>query len=404
MSEADSAARGAEDCAEDLPRLDRPLKIGVTCYPTYGGSGVLATELGKELAARGHEIHFITSAMPYRLHQEFHENIFFHEVQALHYPVFEHTPYALALAVRMAEVYRQHRLDLFHVHYAVPHAASAYLAREMLAPCKAPIITTLHGTDVTLVGQDSSYQAMVRFCLEKSDAVTAVSDWLRAETERVFRPSRPIVRIHNFADPELFRPGKGCRARFHFARPDQKIILHASNFRPVKRVPDVVRAFALVRQAGVDAVLALVGDGPELAPGLELASQLGVRGHVHALGMIEDVSQMIASCDLVLFPSAGESFGLVPLEAMLSEVPVIGARAGGLVEVIDHGVTGFLADVGDAATMARHAVEILTNGARHREMGRTGRRTAIERFAPERIIPQYERLYLQNLSKDGCCQ
>lgn len=380
------------------------MRIGITCVPTAGGSGVLATELGRELARRGHEIHFITSSRPHRLAGGSEPGIFFHEVQALHYPVFEHTPYTLALAARMAEVYRRFRLDLFHVHYAVPHAASAILARDMLAPCHAPIVTTLHGTDVTLVGQDPSYRTVVRYCLEKSDAVTAVSGWLKDVTETVFQPTRPVRLVHNFADPSAFRPGKDLEARSRLAAPGQDLLLHVSNFRPVKRVRDAVETFARVVASGRDAVLALAGEGPDLPAALELAERLGVLDRVRLLGLVEDVSAVVAMADLLLFPSDGESFGLVPLESLLCEVPVVGARAGGLPEVVDHGETGFLRPVGDVEGMAADAVTVLSEPARLEAMGREGRRRAVERFAPEAIVPRYEAIYRECLeNKRGCC-
>jgi N-acetyl-alpha-D-glucosaminyl L-malate synthase BshA len=379
----------------DLEGMDelRPLRIGITCHPSMGGSGVLATELGKELADRGHEIHFITSRMPARLRSSCQRGIHFHEVHALHYPVFEHTPYMLALAAKLAEVYRQFRLDLFHVHYAIPHAAAAILARQMLEPCQSPIVTTLHGTDVTLVGQDPSYHPMVRFCLEKSDAVTAVSDWLADTTRNAFAPEREIRRIHNFADPKRFRPGEKGMQRASLAAPGQAIFLHVSNFRPVKRVPDVIRVFARCVALGVDGILVLAGEGPELAPALELARKLGVAERIRPMGQVGDISQILPLADLFLFPSDGESFGLAPLESLLCEVPVVGARAGGLPEVVTEGVCGHLLPVGEIEGMAQACLVLLESPERRREMGRQGRLQSLARFTPEAIVPRYEELY-----------
>lgn len=380
----------------------RLLKIGITCHPSQGGSGVLATELGREMARRGHEVHFITSRMPYRLRTINEPRIFFHEVQALHYPVFEHTPYTLALAARLAEIYELHKLDLFHVHYAIPHAAAAILARQMLEPCPAPIVTTLHGTDVTLVGQDPSYRSMVRFCLEKSDAVTAVSDWLATTTTEAFAPSCPVTRIHNFADPQLFTPGEKGMSRTSLAAPHQKIFLHVSNFRPVKRIPDVVRTFARSIELGIDGILVLAGEGPELSPALELARTLGVIERIRPLGLVDDITALLPLADVFLFPSDGESFGLAPLESLLCEVPVVGALAGGLPEVVDSGETGFLHPVGAWDAMALSCLTLL-EGDLGREMGKTGRIRSIERYAPGTIVSQYEELYLRLVQAKRPC-
>jgi len=371
--------------------------------PTVGGSGVLATELGRMLARRGHEIHFVTRSMPHRLRFGREEGIFFHEVRALQYSVFETPPYTLALATRLAEVYRHHKLDLFHVHYAIPHAAAAYLAREMLAPCHAPIITTLHGTDVTLVGQDPSYRDMVRFCLQKSDAVTAVSDWLKDQTESVFSPGVEVERIHNFADPEVFVP-RDRRRDFHpLAGSGRTVFLHASNFRAVKRVNDAVRAFAHAVGQGVDGILALAGEGPDLPGAIELAQQLGVGDRLILLGVVDEVDRVLAQADVVLFPSDGESFGLVPLEALLCEVPVIGARAGGLPEVVTDGEHGFLLPVGDWEGMGEACVRLARDPALRRAMGVAGRERSIRDFSPETIVGEYEALYERcRVLRRGC--
>lgn len=380
------------------------MRIGISCVPSVGGSGVLATELGRLLAQRGHQVHFITRSRPHRLRFGADENIFYHQVRALDYPVFESPPYTLALATRMAEVYRHHKLDLFHVHYAIPHAAAAFLAREMLAPCRAPVITTLHGTDVTLVGQDPSYKDMVRFCLAKSDAVTAVSDWLKERTEAVFRPPAPVERIHNFADPTVFVPRAMRPGLAPLGAPGQVVFLHASNFRPVKRIPDVVRAFAHAVHDGVDGVLALAGEGPELPGAIELAEELGVAERLNLLGVVDDIDRVLAQSDILLFPSDGESFGLAPLEALLCEVPVVGARAGGLPEVVTDGVDGFLPEVGDWKAMGEACVRLARDPALRSAMGRAGRIRAMRDFGPEAILDQYEALYERcRLLRKDCC-
>ncbi|HQF54265.1 MAG TPA: N-acetyl-alpha-D-glucosaminyl L-malate synthase BshA [Fibrobacteria bacterium] len=378
------------------------MRIAISCMPSPGGSGVLASELGRALARRGHEIHFVTSSIPHRLRSEPEPGIIFHEVRALHYPVFEHTPFTLALAAKLAEVWRHHKLDLFHVHYAIPHAAAAFLAREMLSPCHSPIITTLHGTDVTLVGQDSSYRDMVRFCLNRSDAVTAVSDWLKDVTEREFHPETEVRRIHNFADHELFRP-RPRDPRFLPGDTGRKVFLHVSNFRPVKRVQDVVRTFARAVGQGVDGVLALAGEGPDLGLALEVAEREGVRDRVRLLGVTDDVSRIIPNADVFLFPSDGESFGLAPLEAMLCEVPVVGALAGGLPEVVEHGATGFLHHVGDVEGMAASCVRLSNDPDMAKAFGQAGRERSIRLFSIDSIVDQYEALYREHARRRGCC-
>lgn len=368
------------------------MKIGITCYPTYGGSGVLASELGKFLAKRGHEIHFITSTIPYRLQRDFQDRIYFHTVDMEPYPLFEHPPYDLALAAKMKDVFMSEGLDLLHVHYAIPHAISAFLAAQLMKPLPVPIVTTLHGTDITLVGQEKSFFDITRFGIDASTKVTAVSDYLKERTEAVFAPSRPVQRVHNFVDLELFRPHAfGCH-RANFAAPDQVVYIHISNFRPVKRIPDVIRIFAKVREQ-VDAVLVLVGEGPMLREAKELAAQLGVQKHVRYLGKQLDIVSILGCADALLFPSEVESFGLAPLEAMACEVPVIATRSGGIPEVVEHGVTGFLAAVGDVDAMAAHAIELGRSREMRAAMGTAGRKAAERKFHPDIIIPQYEAVY-----------
>jgi L-malate glycosyltransferase len=373
----------------------RPLRIGITCHPTVGGSGILASELGKFLARRGHAAHFITMSVPYRLREEFNENIFFHTVEVEPYPLFEHTPYNMALAAKMREVAESEKLDLLHVHYAIPHAISAYLAAQMTLPARLPVVTTLHGTDITLVGQDKSFFELTRFGIENSTAVTAVSDYLKAKTEEVFAPRREIRRIHNFADANLFRKhaagGQSCH-RKAFAPNGETVYMHLSNFRPVKRVEDVVRVFARAAQA-VDAVLVMVGEGPMLRPARDLAESLGVAGRVKFLGNQMDVPALMGCGDVFLFPSEVESFGLAPLEAMACEMPVIASDSGGIPEVVVHGETGFLAPVGDVETMGEYAVRLGLDPALRARMGAAGRARAIEKFSPETMVDQYEALY-----------
>jgi N-acetyl-alpha-D-glucosaminyl L-malate synthase BshA len=316
------------------------------------------------------------------------------------YPLFEHPPYDLALASKMKDVFVDQGLDLLHVHYAIPHAVSAYLASQLLKPKGIPVVTTLHGTDITLVGQEKSFFDITRFSINESTVVTAVSVYLKAKTESVFQPTRPIHRVHNFADLDLFhRPAFGCH-RTNFARPEQPIYIHISNFRPVKRIGDVIHIFARVRKE-VDAVLVMVGEGPMLREAKELAEQLGIQKHVRYLGKQLDIVSILGCADVLLFPSDTESFGLAPLEAMACEVPVVATKTGGIPEVVTHGVTGYLAEVGDVAAMARHAIELGQNRDLRLKMGKAGRQAAISNFHPDRIIPQYEALYDEALRLRG---
>ena len=331
------------------------MKIGITCYPTYGGSGVVATELGIELAARGHEIHFITYSQPFRLTGR-EANIRYHEVPVSNYPLFEYPPYDLALATRMAEVAEFYSLDLLHVHYAVPHSVSALLARQMLATRgkHLPFITTLHGTDITLVGLDRSYLPITRFGIEQSDGVTAISEHLRERTEAAFGITRPIEVIRNFVNCDLYRrdPELVARERPRFADPGEKLLVHLSNFRPVKRVLDVVEVFARVA-AVMPARLMLVGDGPERSAAEFLATRLGVANRIHFLGKQENVNELLPLADLMLMPSEMESFGLAALEAMACRVPAIATCVGGVPELIEDGKNGLLFNVGGRRSHGR---------------------------------------------------
>ncbi len=377
------------------------MKIGITCYPTYGGSGVVATELGIELAQRGHEVHFITYSQPFRLQPQ--PNIFFHEVEVSHYPLFDYPPYDLALATRMAEVAEIYGLDLLHVHYAIPHSVSAYLAKQMLATCaqarRLPFVTTLHGTDITLVGQDRSYLPITRFSIEQSDGVTAISDYLRERTRAEFAVESEIRVIPNFVNCDLYRrdPGRLERRR-EFARDDERLLVHLSNFRPVKRVPDVIEIFDRVLKR-MPARLLLIGDGPDRSRAEWMAVERRIQDRVLFLGKQDRVHEKLAICDVMLLPSELESFGLAALEAMACEVVPIATRVGGVPEVIEDGATGFLAEVGDVETMARCAVEILSDEARLSAMGKAARASAQSRYCASRIIPRYEGYYREVLDR-----
>jgi N-acetyl-alpha-D-glucosaminyl L-malate synthase BshA len=374
------------------------LKIGITCYPTYGGSGVVATELGLELATRGHDVHFISYAQPIRLTGPA-PNIHYHEVEVSRYPLFDYPPYDLALATRMAEVSELYELDLLHVHYAIPHSVSALLARQMLAwgpkHKKLPFVTTLHGTDITLVGQDRSYLPITRFSIEQSDGVTAISEYLRERTVREFGVKNPIEVIYNFVNCDVYCRAKGdefTKRRAEYAPNGERILVHISNFRPVKRLTDVIEIFDRVRKR-MPAKLLLLGDGPERSPAEWLAVQKGIHNDVIFLGKREQVYETLGISDVLLLPSELESFGLVALEAMASEVVPIATNVGGVPEVIDHGKSGFLADVGDVETMSKYAIELLSDESRLRKMGKDCRNAASARFCTTKIIPQYENYY-----------
>ena len=371
------------------------MKIGITCYPTYGGSGAVATELGIALAARGHEVHFISYRQPFRL-PSFLPRVFFHEVQVgQQYPLFEYPPYDLALAVQMHEVVKAHGVEVLHCHYAIPHATSAWIAREMLRAehRDVAVVTTLHGTDITLVGQDPSFHGITKFSIEKSDRITAVSDFLRDETFRAFQCAGcRVAVIPNFVDPRVYNRERYRDAAGLPFREMRKVLMHISNFRAVKRVRDVVRIFAKV-SAQVPSVLVMVGDGPERPAAEEEARALGVVNSVFFLGKIEAVAPLLADADLFLLPTASESFGLSALEAMATGVPVIGSDAGGLPEVVSNGVTGLLYPVGDVDAMAAGALSLLTQPELHARMAAAGARDARDRFALDTIVSQYEALY-----------
>jgi N-acetyl-alpha-D-glucosaminyl L-malate synthase BshA len=375
------------------------MKIGITCYPTYGGSGAVATELGLDLARRGHEIHFISYAQPFRLTQ-FIEGVFLHEVEVARYPLFEYPPYSLALAVTMHEVVCKAELDILHVHYAVPHATAAWTAREMLRESggDVKVVTTLHGTDITLVGQDPSYWSITKFSIQRSDGITAVSEWLRARTLEDFACDDCSIRvIPNFIDPTIYhRDGHECH-RSALAEPHEKILMHISNFRPVKRIHDLLHMFARIQRA-VPSRLVLVGDGPERPRAAELAEELGISDRVVFLGKLESVAELLACADLFILPSEQESFGLVALEAQASGVPVVGSSDSGLAEVIEHGVTGSLHPVGDVEGMAEGAVALLRDEAVWKAASGAARERAVSLFSADRIVPEYEQYYEEVLS------
>jgi N-acetyl-alpha-D-glucosaminyl L-malate synthase BshA len=380
------------------------MKIGITCYPTYGGSGVVATELGVELARRGHEIHFISYAQPIRL-TELHPNIHYHEVDVSRYPLFDYPPYDLALATRMAEVSELYGLDLLHVHYAIPHSVSALLARQMLAAKplkqKLPFVTTLHGTDITLVGLDRSYLPITRFSIEQSDGVTAISNYLRERTLREFDIRNPIQVIHNFVNCDIYSRSAGSpEIRREYAKDEERILVHLSNFRPVKRVTDAVEIFDRVHKK-MPAKLLLMGDGPDRSRAEWLAVQKGIHQDVLFLGKQDNVAEKLAVADVMLLPSELESFGLAALEAMACEVVPVATRVGGIPELVEHGKSGYLADVGDVETMARYATELLSHEDRLRAMGKACLEVAQTRFCASKIILQYEDFYRRVLERSS---
>jgi N-acetyl-alpha-D-glucosaminyl L-malate synthase BshA len=382
------------------------MRIGITCYPTYGGSGVVATELGLELAQRGHQVHFISYSQPIRL-TEPQPNIHYHEVEVSRYPLFEYPPYDLALATRMAEVAEIYDLDLLHVHYAIPHSVSAMLARQMLGCDHArnrrhlPYVTTLHGTDITLVGADPSYLPITRFSIDQSDGVTSISNYLKQRTLEVFDVRTPIEVIPNFVNCDLYeRTPEVMQRRSEYARPDEKILVHLSNFRPVKRIPDVIEIFDRV-QKRVPSRLLMIGDGPERSRAEWLAVNKGIHNKVEFLGKQDQIHEKLGVADVMLLPSQLESFGLAALEAMACEVVPIATNEGGVPEVIDHGKTGFLAAVGDVETMAGYAIDLLSDDAKLKQMGEQARASAQARFCASKIIPLYEKHYSAVLDRSS---
>ncbi|MBI2420181.1 MAG: N-acetyl-alpha-D-glucosaminyl L-malate synthase BshA [Ignavibacteriales bacterium] len=368
------------------------MKIGITCYPTYGGSGVVATELGKALAQKGHEIHFISYALPFRLNH-FYENIYFHEVETTNYPLFEFNLYSLALASKMVEVATYENLDLLHVHYAIPHATSAYLARQILkGKVDLKVITTLHGTDITLVGLEPSFLHLVKFSIEQSDGVTTVSKHLREKTLTNYHVNKEIEVIPNFIDCELYKPAASCAFKSRFAPNGEKILMHTSNFRAVKRVSDTIKILEIVRKE-VNAKLVLVGDGPERSDCERMIRELDLQNSVIFLGKQDGLSDILNAADLFLLPSQSESFGLSALEAMACGLPVVSSSVGGIPELVLHNETGFIAEFGDVERMAKYSVDLLTNEKKYKKFSENSRVRAVQSFSNELIIPQYEAYY-----------
>ncbi len=372
------------------------MRIGITCYPTYGGSGVVATELGKNLANRGHEVHFICYAIPIRLNQ-FFDNIYFHGVELYQYPLFEFPIYTDALASKIIDVAKFNKLDIIHVHYAIPHATSAVLAK-MILNNKIKVITTLHGTDITLVGLEPSFTPVVKFSIESSDGVTAVSRYLRETTISTYNITRDIKVIPNFIDTKVFKPGKNPHLRKKFAPKDEKVLIHVSNFRKIKRVQDVVRIFDLVRKK-IPSKLILVGDGPERGDVENLCRTLKLYDDVIFLGKQEALNEILCSADIFILPSQMESFGLSALEAMSCGLPVVATNVGGLPEVVIHGETGYLADVGNVERMASYVIELLENKNKYIEFSEKARYRAESFFDKDLIIPKYENFYEKILNQ-----
>lgn len=368
------------------------MRIGITCYPTHGGSGVVATELGKILAERGHEIHFITYDMPFRL-GNYHHNIYYHGVEANRYAVFKYPPYDLALASRMAQVAKMVHLDLLHVHYAVPHAIAAILAKQMVGD-HLKVVTTLHGTDITVLGEDPSLRDIICLGIQKSDAVTAVSDHLVQQTKELFCVDRHIERIYNFVDVQVYYPREVSDLRKKCIKSHEKLLLHISNFRPVKRPLDVIEVFYRVLKE-VPARLMLVGEGPEMPKVIEKVEELGIRERVMFLGKQDEVAQLISMADLLLLPSQKESFGLVALEAMACGVPTVASNVGGIPEVVVHGETGFLAEIGDVEKLAYHAVHLLKDERLYQQFSKNGIQRVKRYFSGDQIVKQYEEIYHQ---------
>jgi L-malate glycosyltransferase len=367
----------------------RRRRIGITCYSHFGGSGVVATELGLALARRGFEVHFIANRLPFRL-RTFESNVYFHESSSATYPVFDQAPANLALTTKMVEVVENYDLDVLHVHYAMPFAASAYLARQLLLPRQLGVVTTLHGTDITVVGLEPAFFRVTQFSIQSSDRVTAVSRFLKERAESTFGITRPIEVIYNFVDPDVFAPRR--RAGLRLASPDTKILMHASNFRPVKNIPVVVQVFAEVRKH-MRAKLVMVGDGPEKAGAEHLARELGVERDVLFLGNQDCMEELLPLADVFLLPSSSESFGLVALEAMSAEVPVLASNVGGLPEVVEHGVTGFLHEPTNVAGFVQSVLKLLTHETLRRTMGRRARREARQRFSADEMVERYIAVY-----------
>lgn len=376
----------------------RKMKIGITCYPTVGGSGVIATELGKMLAEKGHEVHFITSSTPFRLNKTY-ANIYSHQVEVNTYSVFQYAPYDIALATKIAEVIKNEKLDLLHVHYAIPHAVCAILGRDM-AGSNIGIVTTLHGTDITVLGSDASLKESIRYGIEKSDIVTAVSDSLRDQTYELIKPDKKIETVYNFVDEREYHPRDSTKLKAELGlAADEKVLIHVSNFRSVKRVQDVIETFSLARQQ-LDCKLMLVGDGPEMSRIIQQVRDLGLEDHVLFLGKRDSTAEFYNISDIKILLSEKEAFGLVLLEAMACGVPVIGSNIGGMPEIIEPGINGYLVELGDTQKAAQYVVEMLSDETKLQKLRQGALKTVAERFHSSKILEQYEGLYEQLLTKD----
>ena len=375
------------------------MKIGITCYPTYGGSGVIATELGKELAIRGHEVHFISYALPFRL-TKYIQNIFFHEVEISNYPLFEFPLYSLSLSSKMVEVDDFENLDLLHVHYAIPHATSAYLAKQIAKNKHLKITTTLHGTDITLVGLEPSFLPLVKFSIEESDGVTAVSRFLKEKTITNYSIEKDIEVIPNFVDTEIFKriPEERCESKKHIAPHGEKILVHTSNFRPVKRVPDTIKIFNIV-QKEIPSKLLLVGDGPDRYECERLVRELNLTENVKFLGKQDGLVEILSASDVFLIPSQSESFGLAALEAMSCGLPVVSSSVGGLPELVKHNECGFIAEIGDVERMAKYTIDLLTNDKKYELFSENARKRVLEKFDKSKVVPLYEEHYKSIINK-----
>lgn len=375
------------------------MKIGIICYPTYGGSGVLATELGKALACYGHQVHFITYALPRRLSQ-FQENVFFHEVEVSNYPLFEHQDYGLALASKMLEVIEYEQLDLIHAHYAIPHAISAYLSRQILRKNNKDIkiITTLHGTDITLVGLEPAYLPLVKLGIEESDGVTAVSRFLKEKTLTNYNIEKDIEVIYNFICTDHYKPSKNHNLKNHIAPNNEKILMHTSNFRAVKRVPDTIMTLKKVKEE-MPAKLILIGDGPERSECERLTRELNLQQDVVFLGKQDSLADLLNIADVFLLPSQSESFGLSALEAMGCGIPVVCTSVGGLPELVQHNETGFIAEIGDHNRMAKYTLDLLTNEKRYTKFSANSRKRAEDFFDTKAIVPKYLEFYERVLNQ-----
>ncbi|WP_202128686.1 N-acetyl-alpha-D-glucosaminyl L-malate synthase BshA [Paenibacillus dendrobii] len=378
--------------------MSQSLKIGITCYPSLGGSGVVATELGKLLAEKGHQVHFIAHSIPFRLGGTFHKNIFYHEVEVSDYYVFRYPPYDMSLATKMAQVAKLQQLDVLHVHYAVPHAVCAFLAKQMVGD-NLKVVTTLHGTDITVLAQDESLKDLIRLAINESDAVTAVSQDLIQETRDVLDISRDIDLTYNFVDKRIYYPRDTTSLRNDFAEPNEKILMHISNFRPVKRVQDVVEIFSRVNEK-VPSKLLFVGEGPDLPKVQCKIKELGLEDKVFFLGKQDEIAQVISLADVLLLPSEKESFGLVALEAMACGVPTVGSLAGGIPELVQHGETGFLAPIGDTKRMADYTVQLLSNEALAANFREACLKRACREFSDGLITQQYEQIYYRVLGRE----